>query len=759
MTTEAVDTANTLDVPRKIDFLLLGGGLASATAAEALRLEGATGSIVMVSAEPELPYQRPPLSKSILMSGMNGEPTPILMADRYRELDIQLLRHTRALAVDTHGRTVTTDRAGKLQYDTLLIATGAKPLRLRIPGADLAGIHGLRDIGDALALHAAARPGARAVVVGASFIGMEVSTSLRKLGVHVTLLAQHGRVFDTLQSPAISQFFLQRCADQGIQVRSGEPVSFEGDGHRVRAVWCSQGERLPCDFVVLGIGVVPDVGFLENSGVALADGVLVDERLQSSIPGVFAAGDAAAFFDPVFQLRRRGEHWDNAVKQGKLVAKNMLGQRRPFDEVSAFFCEAMGVSFQFVGVPEGAAQRLALGSHDTRHWALVYLRQEIPRALFTTGRPVGETQAIRSLIRHHTHIGRFKRRLRQPGFTMASIPNQTVLILQGGGALGAFEAGVVRALEQRGLHSDVVAGVSIGAFNGAIVASHPRHAADALEAFWHDLAMVTPDWPDEAGRRLLASSTAMALGVPRFFLPRWLLPPSGALDAITWTSLYDTAPVRELLARYVDFRAMRSSPTRLLVSAVDVESAELKIFDSHVETLTVDHLIASGSLPPALPWTTIEGRHFWDGGLVSNSPLDQVIERCGLAGKRVYIVDLFSTARALPRNLMEAALRRDEIAYAERVRKTCDEQATLSDFRKLVDEIVAQMPADLAEKIRQRPRYTELMSPSASLSITRILRPADIDQSPSRDFDFSLASIRASILSGYHTAVQVLGPP
>lgn len=142
---------------------------------------------------------------------------------------------------------------------------------------------------------------------------------------------------------------------------------------------------------------------------------------------------------------------------------------------------------------------------------------------------------------------------------------------------------------------------------------------------------------------------------------------------------------------------------------------------------------------------------------MSNSPLDQVVERCGLAGKRVFIVDLFSTARALPRNLMEVALRRDEIAYAERVRKTCDEQATLSDFRKLVDEIVAQMPADLAEKIRQRPRYTELMSPSASPSITRILRPADIDPSPSRDFDFSLASIRASILSGYHTAVQVLG--
>jgi NTE family protein len=301
--------------------------------------------------------------------------------------------------------------------------------------------------------------------------------------------------------------------------------------------------------------------------------------------------------------------------------------------------------------------------------------------------------------------------------------------------------------------------VSIGAFNGAIVASHPRHAADALEAFWHDLAIVTPELPDESARRLLSSSLAISLGVPAFFLPRWLLPASGVLGAASWTSLYDTAPVRELLARYVDFDAMRSSPVRLLMSAVDVESAELRIFDSHVDTLSVDHIVASGSLPPALPWTTIDGRHYWDGGLVSNSPLDQVIERCGVTGKRIFIVDLFPASRPLPGNLMEVALRRDEIAYAERVRRTCGEQATLSDFRKLVDEIVAQMSSDMAESVRQRPRYTELMSPSASLSITRILRPSSSDESTSRDFDFSLASTRANSLLGYETAMKVVTGP
>lgn len=377
------------DAPQRADFLLLGGGLASATAAEALRLEGAKGSIVIVSAEPGLPYQRPPLSKRILLSGVAGELAPVLTAGDYRDLDIQLLRSTRALSVDAQGRTVATDRAGQFGYGKLLIATGARPLRLHLPGSELPRIHSLRDVADALALHAVAHRGARAVVIGASFIGMEVTTTLHKLGVHVTLLAQHGRIFDTLQAPAISRFFFEQCASRGVEVCEGEPVAFEGGDH-VRAVVTTHGQRLPCDFVVTGIGVAPEVRLLEGSGIALADGVVVDERLQSNVPDVFAAGDAAAFFDPVFRVRRRGEHWDNAVKQGKLAAKNMLGQRLPLDEVSAFFCEELGTSFQFLGVPEGASGRLELGSHDTRSWGLVYLQREIPRALFTSGRHAGD---------------------------------------------------------------------------------------------------------------------------------------------------------------------------------------------------------------------------------------------------------------------------------------------------------------------------------------------------------------------------------
>ena len=236
---------------------------------------------------------------------------------------------------------------------------------------------------------------------------------------------------------------------------------------------------------------------------------------------------------------------------------------------------------------------------------------------------------------YRTNIGRFETRLGQPGFFFTDIPNQTVLVLQGGGAIGAFECGVVRALEERSVYPDIVAGVSIGAFNGAIIAAHPRHATQALESFWHDVAAVSPIVGDEAARQLWSSTLVMLFGVPQFFMPRWWFWGTPLQHAFApWTSFYDFAPARRLLVQYVDFTALKSSPVRLLVSAVNVETAQLDIFDSYVDDLTVDHLLASGSLPPALPWTTIGDRHYWDGGIVSNSPLDQVVERCGAAGKR-----------------------------------------------------------------------------------------------------------------------------
>jgi NADPH-dependent 2,4-dienoyl-CoA reductase/sulfur reductase-like enzyme/predicted acylesterase/phospholipase RssA len=753
-------TKNT--VRRHFDHLLVGGGLASASAAETLRAEGALGTIAIVGAESRPPYHRPPLSKRIMLAGHALEPPPVLQPDDFRRLRIDLFTDTRVVAVEPQRHIVRTDRGDAIRYGKLLIATGAKASHLAVPGARLGGIHTLRTADDAHALSAAGKPGTRAVVIGASFIALEASATLCQKGVSVTLLVREEGLLDTLHDASITRFFSKLYAERGIKVVFGEVASFGGlrgdaGDQRVAAVTMRDGSRHACDFVVVGIGASPDVGFLEGSGIDVDGGVLVDSQLRASAPDVFAAGDAASYLDPVTNLRKRVEHADNAIRQGRLVARNMLGHHLPYDQVSGFFCDVFDTSFQVIGMPEEATEHVHLGRTDGRSWAVLYLHDQVPRALFTLGRPAAETRSVQALIRYRTNVARLRADFDKPGFSLAKVPSQTVLLLQGGGALGAFEAGVVRALERKGIHPDIVAGVSIGAFNGAIVAAHPRHAAQALEAFWHDLAMATPELPDDRARRLVSSFQTIFFGVPGFFIPRWLTwPLPFQAGPSVWTSFYDSSPALELLERYIDFKALRTSPVRLLLSAVRVETAELEIFDSHVDDLRPEHILASGSLPPGLPWTTIGKHHYWDGGIVSNSPLEQVIERCGASGKRLIVVDLFAQNKPLPVDMAEVLTRRDEIVYAERVRRTGNEQAVLEDFRKLVDDILEHMEPAAASQMRQRPRYVELMGAETQSDVLRIVRESRVGMPASQDLDFSRSSIDMHMRAGHAAAIDAL---
>ncbi|MES2353586.1 MAG: FAD-dependent oxidoreductase [Pseudomonadota bacterium] len=742
---------------KNVDFLLLGGGLASATAAETLRAEGAEGTILILSAEHELPYHRPPLSKRFFLSELPKERLRILSSDYYREHKIDVLLGARAIAVDPHSQTVRTDSQEEIHYGQLLIATGASPVHLVAPGSDLPGLHYLRTEDDAVAIKKTASTAKRAVVIGGSFIGMELAATLTKLGVHVTLIALHEILFDKLNDAKLSEHFHQYYSQHGVDIILGDTVAEFLGKERVTAVITKHGKNIPCDLVVLGIGVMPDVGFLEGSGIAVDDGIVVDRYLRANQPNIFAAGDVANFFDPVFSVRRRVEHWDNAVKQGKLVAKNMLGQRLPYDEISYFFCDVFDISFQFFGMPQDAHEHVEIGSLKENSYALLYMKGNVPRALFSYGRPAKETKAIEALIRYRVNCDRIKTRLQDPNFALEHIPTQTVLILQGGGALGAFECGVVKVLEEEKIYPDIVAGVSIGAFNGAIIASNPRHATEALESFWNELAINAIDLPDERLRRMLSSWQSLMFGSPNFFQPRWLQPifdPLGLTNS--WTSFYDTSPIKQLLAKYVDFQSLKSSPVRLLASAVNVETAELEIFDSYIDDLTVDHILASGSLPPSFPWTTVNGKHYWDGGIVSNSPLEQVTERCGAAGKRVFVVDLFSSKSALPNNLMEVMERRDEIVYAERIRRDTGTQSVVRDFQKLVDDILGFVEPQTASQLKQRPRYIQLMGDVAPMEVTRIIREEEEGESPSRDYDFSRTSIEKHKRAGYAMAKKAL---
>jgi NTE family protein len=743
---------------RHVDFLLLGGGVASATAAETLRHEGAEGTILLVSDETELPYHRPPLTTRFLLADQPPPAPLVLTADYYREREIELLLAARATAIDPESRLVRIDRGDSIGYGKLLIATGARPVRLSVPGSRLPGIHYLRTLADARAITHAASTARHAVVVGGGFISLELAAAFVQRNLRVTLIAKRHALFDKLDDTTIARYICDLYSGHDIEVIFDDTVAaFRGNG-RLQTVVTKTGREIATDFAAIGIGVTPDVGFLNGSGIAVDNGIVVDRHLQTNQPDVFAAGDVANFFDPVFKVSHRIEHWDNAVKQGRLAAKNMLGQRLPYDEVSYFACQLFDFGFQFLGLADNADARARIGSLQARSCALLYLHNDVPRALFSTGRPASETRAIESLIRHRTNIGYAKERLAEPGFSLTHVPSQTAIILQGGGALGAFECGVVCALEDAAVFPDIVAGVSIGAFNGAIIAANPRRASKALEAFWDRLALLVPELPEERSRRLLSSWQALAFGVPSFFRPRWVGLPFMDAWPLAWTSLYDPSAVKKLLAEYVDFEFLGSSPVRLLVSAVNVETARLEVFDSYVDALTPDHILASGSLPPGFPWTTINGKHYWDGGIISNSPLDMVIDRAGAARKRIFIVNLFPNRQPLPTNLIEVQGRRDEIVYSERIRRDSAQQALVADFRKLVDAILAQATTSAgAEVVRQWPSYIQLMGDEdTKLDITRITRPGTEGEPASKDYDFSRTSIANHMRAGYDMAKLAL---
>jgi NTE family protein len=743
---------------RKIDFLLIGGGLASAKAAETLRREDADGSILILSAESTLPYHRPNLSKRYLLGQMDEEQILVHPEEFYRRQNIEVALNTKAVSIDTVRQEVQTSTGEQLQYGKLLIATGASPRLLSVPGVELGGVYMLRTRPDCDAIRHCASKAKRAVVIGGSFLGMEAAMSLVDLGLSVTIVESSDSLMRHLESRMLSEFFHRYVQDRGASVVLGDPLAAFRGQDKIAEIETQSGLRIACDLAVICAGVEAATSFLEGSRIALDNGrVVVDELLQASVPNVWAAGDVTAFQDPVFSRRRHIEHWDNAAKQGHHAALNMLGRKLRYDQVSYFYCEVGDMGFDVLGATEEADEWIARGSLDERSFALFFLKDDVPRAIFSLGRPADETRLAEGLIRYRTNVSPQKARLGDPGFALDRLAMQTVLVLQGGGALGAFECGVVKAMEERKIFPDIVAGISIGALNGAIIASHPRKATAALEAFWRDLQVASPAALPESVRRGMTTLNILQFGVPNFFKPRWMpLLGDPWTPPWNWTSFYDTSPMRRLIEKYVDFSTLKSSPVRLLIGAVNVLTAGFEVFDSYVDDLTPDHILASGSLPPGFSWTFIDGVPYWDGGVVNNSPLDMVVDRCGPEGKRVFIVDLFSGHRALPSNIMEIQARRDEIVYSERVRSDLRQRELKDAYRSLVEDLLQNVEPDERDKIKQRPEYIQLMGDAAQMHITRFVREGAPDEPASRDYDFSDVSIQANQEQGYRLVRETL---
>ena len=343
-------------------ILIVGGGAAGLAAIETLRSEGYAGALTMVCDEPELPYDRPPLSKQVLTGAWDVERTRFREAAHYADLGIRLVRG-RAGALDADGRTVYLSDGYPLRFDGLIIATGVRPRRL--PGGhDLAGVHVLRDHPDVAALRGAFASAPAVVIVGGGFLGMEVAAAARGLGLDVTVIEPLAQPMVRQVGPAIGAEVARLHREHGVDLRTGIGVSgLEGDGGRVTGVALTDGSVVPADCVLVSIGAVPETDWLRTSGLAIGDGVECDEFCRAA-PGIYAAGDVASWVNPRYQRRMRVEHRMNATEQGRAAAVNLLkGDVQPFAPVPYFWSDQYNVKLQVHGrLSEGAEIAIEDGS-------------------------------------------------------------------------------------------------------------------------------------------------------------------------------------------------------------------------------------------------------------------------------------------------------------------------------------------------------------------------------------------------------------
>lgn len=361
-------------------IVIIGAGLAGASAAFALRDAGYDGDVVLVGDESHLPYNRPGLSKEYLRDEDALPDLWVKPRDEYARRAISLRLGERAVSIDPERRSVSLAGGDVLGYDRLLVTTGASNRPLAVPGSDLKGVLGLRTLDDADRIRGVVGPGCRAVVVGMGFIGSEVAASLHQLGAEVTVIARGPAPIASVLGEQVGAVLADLHRERGVTLHFGDTVtSFEGAG-RLERIRTASGQLIDCDVAIVGIGVEPSVDLLSKAGAAIGDGVLVDGLCRTSLPGVYAAGDVAAAQHPVFG-RARVEHWNNALNQGRAAAASLLGQGRQYDYIHSFWSDQYDHSLEYVGLAPGWDAVVFRGRLESHRFLGFYLRDGRLRAV------------------------------------------------------------------------------------------------------------------------------------------------------------------------------------------------------------------------------------------------------------------------------------------------------------------------------------------------------------------------------------------
>jgi 3-phenylpropionate/trans-cinnamate dioxygenase ferredoxin reductase subunit len=374
-----------VDTTSEQRVVIVGAGMAGGNAAVTLREEGWHGHILLLGTESGIPFGRPPLSKTYLRGEEGLNDWYVKPADWYGKHNIEFRSSVTVQQVDTAHKQVRLEDGVEVDYDKLILCTGGKNRHLAVPGATLAGIYQLRTIAESDAIRQVAKPGTHVVIVGMGFIGSEVAASLRQLGLDVTVVLSGSAPLAKVLGNEAATTLATIHREHGVQLVTNDSVSgFEGND-RVERVLTAKGKRLECDMVVAAVGITPVVDALKDSGIALDNGILVNERCETNVPDVFAAGDVANLLHPVFG-RARVEHYNNAEKQGQAVARAVLGKLQAYDYIYSFWSDQYEHKIEYVGLTQSWERIVVRGSYDSKKFLAFYLKQGVLQAAFGLNR-------------------------------------------------------------------------------------------------------------------------------------------------------------------------------------------------------------------------------------------------------------------------------------------------------------------------------------------------------------------------------------
>lgn len=391
------------------NIVILGGGMVAGYAARQLvELGLPKGELAILSGDNAVPYERPPLSKSFLAGKDTEDAIKINPEDFYKEHGIELTLQCEVATVDLKRKRLVLKNSDEFGFQKLIVATGARPRTLNIPGSRLRNLFYLRTMSDSKDIRNAAAKARHAVVIGGGFIGMEVAAVLAQKGIETAMVVNDDRVFKRLFSPEMSCFFENYYAAKGVRLIKSMSVSELRGGEAVNSAVLKDGQTVRCDLVVAGIGVKPAAEVMTNTGLDVGDGILVNEYLQTSHPDVFAAGDVANYQDVLFGKRRRVEHWDNAVSQGQYCARFLMGDRNPFRHVPYFFSDVFDLSYEYWGDSSAADQVIHRGDVSSTSFSMWWLHQQRVVAAFTMNRPDEERNVAPKWIESGQRLSHIK---------------------------------------------------------------------------------------------------------------------------------------------------------------------------------------------------------------------------------------------------------------------------------------------------------------------------------------------------------------